>query len=32
MTTPVKNPESKLKRPDEGLWKRLTRQQAQLCT
>ena len=27
MTTPVKNPESKLKRPDEGLWKRLTRQQ-----
>ncbi len=27
MTTPVKNPETKVKRPDESLFKRLTRQQ-----
>lgn len=27
MTTPVKNPETQVRRPDESLWKRLTRQQ-----
>ena len=27
MTTPVKNPETRVKRPDEPLFKRLTRQQ-----